>query len=152
GGANVNTKEDWHGQTALMWAAAEGHVPVIEALIKAGADIHARSAAAFTPFLFAAREGQIGAARALLKAGVDVNETVHSSARRPGKVIGPPADGTSALLLAVTNGHFELAANLLEAGADPNAAGPGYTALHIITVVRKPGLGDNDPAPTGSGN
>ena len=28
---------------------------------------------------------------------------------------------------------------------------PGYTALHLITVVRKPGVGDNDPAPEGSG-
>ena len=50
------------------------------------------------------------------------------------------------------NGHFELAAELLDAGADPNADRPGYTALHAITVVRKPGIGDNDPAPEGSGN
>jgi ankyrin repeat protein len=44
-----------------------------------------------------------------------------------------------------------LAAALLDAGADPNAIGPGYTALHIVTWIRKPGLGDNDPAPDGSG-
>ena len=53
--------------------------------------------------------------------------------------------------MAVMNGHFELAAYLLDAGADPNATGPGYTALHILTTVRKPGVGDNDPAPQGSG-
>ena len=58
----------------------------------------------------------------------------------------PPA-GTSALHLAVGNAHFELAAFLLDAGADPNATGAGYTPLHIITIVRKPGGGDNDPAP-----
>jgi ankyrin repeat protein len=51
----------------------------------------------------------------------------------------------------VVNGHFQLAANLLDAGADPNAAGVGYTPLHIIHQVRKPGGGDNDPAPRGSG-
>ena len=31
-----------------------------------------------------------------------------------------PRTGTSPLILAVENGHFELAAALLEAGADPN--------------------------------
>ena len=28
-GADVNAKEGWHGQTALMWAAAEGHPAVV---------------------------------------------------------------------------------------------------------------------------
>ena len=37
-------------------------------------------------------------------------------------------------------------------GADPNAAVPGWTALHAISWVRKSGVGDNDPAPQGSGN
>ena len=50
------------------------------------------------------------------------------------------------------NAHFELAAELLDAGADPNVDLPGYTALHAIAKVRKPGVGDNDPAPEGSGN
>ena len=55
------------------------------------------------------------------------------------------------LLLAVTNGHFDLAAQLLDAGADPNNELPGYTVLHAIAAVRNPGVGDNDPAPDGSG-
>ena len=55
------------------------------------------------------------------------------------------------MLVAVTNAHYELAAYLLDAGANPNAALPGYTVLHAITAVRKPGVGDNDPAPEGSG-
>jgi ankyrin repeat protein len=49
------------------------------------------------------------------------------------------------------NAHCELAARLLEAGANPNANLTGYTPLHAITAVRKPGVGDNDPAPEGSG-
>jgi ankyrin repeat protein len=65
---------------------------------------------------------------------------------------GAPRAGSSALHIAVVNAHYELAAFLLDAGADPNAIGPGYTALHIVSWVRKPGLGDNDPAPDGSGN
>jgi ankyrin repeat protein len=59
--------------------------------------------------------------------------------------------GESALHIAVANAHYELASFLLDAGADPNANGPGYTPLHVIPSVRKPGGGDNDPAPDGSG-
>ena len=33
-GANVDAKETWNGQTALMWAAAAGHGPVVQALIE----------------------------------------------------------------------------------------------------------------------
>lgn len=151
-GANVHAKESVYGQTALMWAAAEGHAVVAAELVKAGAEINGRSKSGFTPLLFAVREGRIGATQALLKAGASVNEAVESTAARGGGVTGPPAGGTSALLLAVTNGHFELAAVLLDAGADPNPMATGWTPLHAITGVRKPGLGDNDPAPLGSGN
>ena len=48
-----------------MWAAAEGHAAVIEALVARGADVHARSSGGFTALLFAAREGQIGRLKAL---------------------------------------------------------------------------------------
>jgi ankyrin repeat protein len=49
------------------------------------------------------------------------------------------------------NGHFELAAQLLDAGADPNTDLPGYTVLHALAAVRNPGVGDNDPPADGSG-
>jgi ankyrin repeat protein len=58
----------------------------------------------------------------------------------------------SPLILAIENGHFELAAALLKAGADPNARPAGYAALHVITWVRKPIRGDGDPPPHGSGS
>src|SRR5207249_11716538 len=106
----------------------------------------------FTPRLFAAREGRLGVVRILLKAGADVNETVPVEGRRRGYGGRPLAAGSSTLLVAVTNAHYELAAYLLDAGANPNAALPGYTALHTITWVRKSGGGDNDPSPQGSGN
>jgi ankyrin repeat protein len=51
----------------------------------------------------------------------------------------------------VRNAHYDLASLLLDAGANPNADLTGYTVLHAITVVRKPGVGDNDPPPDGSG-
>jgi ankyrin repeat protein len=147
-GADVNAKEPKRGQTALMWAAAEGNVDAVTTLLKAGADLHARVASGFTPFLFAVREGRLGPVKELLKAGVDVNESI-KPARPGGK---GPRSGTTALILAAVNAHYELAAHLLDHGADPNADGPGYTALHTVTWVRKPGVGDNNPAPDGSGN
>lgn len=151
-GANPNTKESKYEQTALMWAAAEGNVETLQALIKAGAELNARSKMGFTPLLFAAREGRIGTALALVKAGVNVNQTIEAPATTGRRTTGGPRSGVTAMVLAAENAHYELAANLLAKDADPNAALPGYTALHAITSVRKPGLGDNDPAPQGSGN
>jgi ankyrin repeat protein len=151
-GATVESKDDRRGQTALMWAAAEGHAKVAEMLIEVGADLHHRLPSGFTPLLFAIREGRTDVVRVLLKAGADVNETVPvEGGRRRGYGGRLPPAGASALLVAVANAHFELAAQLLDAGADPNANLTGYTVLHAITAVRKPGVGDNDPAPEGSG-
>src|SRR5688572_13817469 len=162
-GADVNATESWRGQTALMWAAAEGHAETIEVLLEAGAQLNARSNAGWTALLFAAREGKIPAVKALIAGGADVNDALVA---RPGRGRGagaagggaagagprPPARGSSALVLSVGSGHFELAAALLDAGADPNAAAQGWTALHHLTWIRKPGTGSNDPAPYGSGN
>jgi len=158
-GADVNAKEGWRGQTALMWAAAEGHPDVIRALVARGAEIHARSTGGFTALLFAAREGQIRAVQALLQAGADLNESLPVRTRpRPdaaGTAAGPaePERGLDAFLIAAANAHYELAAWLLDRGADPNAAPQGWTALHQVSWVRKAGIaGSNDPAPEGSGN
>jgi len=149
-GADVKARESKYGQTALHWAAAEGHADVIGELVKAGAVVEDRLDSGYTPLLFAVREGRIAAVKALLKVGAEVNDTTPVGGRRtaPAK---SPRQGTSALLLATLNAHYELGRVLLEAGANPNADGPGYTALHAVTWVRKPGLGDNDPAPEGSG-
>ena len=149
-GAMVDAKER-RGQTALMWAAADGHADVVEALIKAGADFRTPLPdSGFTPLFFAAREGRTAVIRVLRIAGGDVNE-----AMQPGKPSGKgPRTGTSALILAVENGHFDLALALLEAGADPNDQRSGFTPLHTLTWVRKPSRGedDGDPSPLGSGN
>jgi ankyrin repeat protein len=149
-GAVVDAKDERRGQTALMWAAAEGHADVVQTLIELGADPRLRLSSGFTPLLFAVREGRSAVVRVLLKAGADVNEPVPMDRKRGYGGRLPPA-GASPLLLAVMNAHFQLAAELIDAGADPNANLTGYTVLHAITSVRKPGVGDNDPAPQGSG-
>ncbi len=75
-GATVDAKETWHGETALMWAAAEGHPEVMRLLIAHGAEVNARSTAnnwarqttseprekwlplgSLNPMMFAARQG-----------------------------------------------------------------------------------------------
>jgi uncharacterized protein len=156
-GANANGKEGTRGQTPLMWAAAEGNADVIRVLVAAGSDIQTRSSGGFTALLFAAREGRIAAVKALLQAGASVNESLAGRrGGRGGSTAAAPTSDTentpNAFLLASANAHYELASLLLDAGADPNAAPQGWTALHQITWVRKAGVGDNGPAPQGSGN
>ena len=66
------------------------------------------------------RVGDVDAARLLLTAGADANDS--------------QPDGVSALVLAAHSGNGEVAALLLDAGADPNALGSGYTALHAAVL------------------
>ena len=147
-GANVNAREESAGQTALMWAATQADPDVVRVLLAHGADVHARSDSHLlpvnlgdgdpfedsvmqpqrgsTPLLFAARHGRIGNARLLLDAGADVNEKA--------------PNGESALVLASFSGQGELAAFLLERGADPGAADAGYSALHTAVARGELGL------------
>jgi len=150
-----------HGQTALMWAAAEGHAPIVRALIEAGADINATLDTGFTPFFFAVREGRIEAVRVLLEKGIDVNAPVQRRERtaegniNPNYVLYRPMPrGMSPIMLAIQNGHYELAIALVDAGANPNDMQMGFSPLHIISGVRKPDSSDgSDPStPPGSGN
>ena len=154
-GANPNAKER-REQTAVMWAAAEGHATVVRALIEAGSSINDTLTSGFTPLFFAVREGHIDVVRVLLEAGVNVNETLKPRKDQPAPTgsarYQPVRNGTSPLLMAVENGHFELAMALVEAGADPNDQRSGFTPLHAISWVRKPDASDaGDPAPIGSG-
>lgn len=149
-GADVNAKER-RGQTAVMWAASDGHAEVVEELIKAGADFRAALPdSGFTPLLFAARDGRAEVVAVLLKAGADVKEVMQPR-KTGGRAVRP---GTGALMLAIENGHFELALDLIRAGADPNDQRSGFSPLHVMTWVRKPNRGedDGDPAPQGSGS
>jgi uncharacterized protein len=157
-GAKHDMRE-FHGQTALMWAAAEGHVPVMQALVEAGADFNATLGSGFTPFFFAVREGRIEAVRFLLEKGINVNTPIQRPERTEGNgnpnyvLYRPIPRGTSPLVLALQNGHFELAIALVDAGANPNDVQMGFSPLHLISGVRKPDSSDgSDPStPAGSG-
>ena len=136
-GADANTRESIYGETALMWASAENHPAAAKLLIEHGAEVNARSTALkypkdrfglegvitvlphgnWTPLMYAARQGSLGAARVLAEMGADLN-------------LKDP-DGTTALLLAIINSHYDTAALLLTKGADPNLAdSTGMAALY----------------------
>lgn len=132
------------GQNALMWAAAQKHPEVVRVLLEAGADVHARSDSwelveavpphsyddynmaiphgADTPLLFAARSGDLASVRLLVEFGADVNDT--------------DAWGISATNFATHSDFLDVVGFLLEAGADPNLAEPGFAPLHNAIMWR----------------
>jgi ankyrin repeat protein len=135
-----------------MWAAAEGHAEVVDRLVQAGADPARTLDSGLTAMMFAAREGRPAVVERLLKAGVDINAVTDPERNPRGR---DPRRGTSALMLAVENGHFELALKLIDAGADPNDQRSGYSPLHAMSWTRKANRGegiDGDPIPRVSGS
>lgn len=143
-GAKVNATESFGGQSALMWAAAESQPAMIRLLLEHGASINARGAVrdwqtritaeprpkdrhrgGFTPLLYAAREGCIECARELVKGGADMN-------------LADP-DRETPLVLALINQHFDFAAYMISAGANPDkwdlyGRSPLYAAVDLSTL------------------
>ena len=73
-----------------------------------------------TALLLAVRDGHTESVVAMLDGGANVNQL-------------SPADQTSPLLLATINGHFDLARQLIERGADPRlASDAGATPLYAV--------------------
>lgn len=77
-----------------------------------------------TALLYAARQGHTTTVEALLAGGADINQV-------------SAGDRTSPLLMAIINGHFDLAKLLLERGADPRLASEnGVTPLYAVLNVQ----------------
>jgi ankyrin repeat protein len=140
-GATIDAREKFGGQTALMWASARRHPEMMELLISKGADVNARStdrnyqrhvtaegrpknldSGGLTPLLYAARENCQACVAVLRKNGVDIDL--------------PDPDGVSPLLLAIMNANWDLARELIQAGADVNqwdifGEAPLFTAIEL---------------------
>jgi ankyrin repeat protein len=124
-GAKVDPRENFGGQTPLMWAVARRHPEMVELLASKGANVNARGAirdyqrvataesraksldrGGFTPLLYAARENCRECVEILLKHEADVN-------------LGDPSE-VSPLSVAMLNANWDIARRLVEAGADVN--------------------------------
>jgi ankyrin repeat protein len=146
-GADINAKEDWGGQSALMWAAARNQADMVGFLASRGADLDARGVirqwerktiteprpkdmnkGGFTALLYAAREGCVDCARRLIEAGADPD------LEDPERV--------SPLNMALLNLHFDFAAYMIAAGADVDrwdlfGRSPVYMAADVNTLPVK---------------
>jgi uncharacterized protein len=145
--ADINAKEDWGGQSALMWAAAQSQAEMVKFLASQGADLNARGVirqwerkviteprpkdmnkGGFTPLLYAAREGCVECARHLMAAGADPD------LEDPERI--------TPLNMALLNLHFEFAAFMIKAGADVDkwdlfGRSPLYMAADVSTLPTK---------------
>ena len=144
-GAKVNARESTYGETSLMWAAAGNHAQAVRILIKHGAEVDAVSGGFptehdrfglegvltilphghWTALMYAARQGSVDAARVLVESGAKID-------------VADP-DGTTPLLMAISNDHFDTAAMLVDKGANPNLADstgttPLYAAVDMNTL------------------
>ena len=70
-GANVNAKDNEYGNSALMLAAWKGHTEIVNALIKARAEVNAKDKDGRTALMCAAENGRTETVNALIEAGAD---------------------------------------------------------------------------------
>lgn len=146
-GANVNAVEQFQRQTPLMWAVtAQSHAAeMTKLLLSKRADVNARAlytdwpnqlsseprgqyrpVGGLTALLYASRNGCSDCVDALIAAGADVNV--------------PTPEGVTPLMISLDNDHNDVAALLLDRGANPRVADWwGRTALWIV-IDRKEAL------------
>jgi ankyrin repeat protein len=154
-GADANAQDRWYGESALMWAAAQNHGAAVSVLIARGAPVDSRSTLQkpanrnagqsllslgnWTPLMYAARENALDAGRALVKGGAGLN------------LVDP--DGATALAIAILNAHYEFAAMLLDAGADPNVVDneAGMGPLYATADMNRLAVGHGRPNPKPAG-
>uniref|UniRef100_A0A9J7XPX2 Ankyrin repeat and KH domain containing 1 n=1 Tax=Cyprinus carpio carpio TaxID=630221 RepID=A0A9J7XPX2_CYPCA len=156
-GADVNAQSST-GNTALTYACAGGFLDVVKVLLKEGANIEDHNENGHTPLMEAASAGHVEVSRVLLEYGAGINthsnefkESAltlacykgtssdvcagllrhYSRACFVGAQVNMPADSfESPLTLAACGGHVELAALLIERGANLEEVNDeGYTPL-----------------------
>ena len=93
-----------YGETALHYAACQGHTACLKALLAAGASVHLVGKHGSTPLSLASMNRDAACVRAVIAAGADVNYVDRY--------------GDAAFTLALRRGHRRVLKILLRAGAD----------------------------------
>lgn len=117
-GANTKATTRVGGYTPLMLAARLGSVDAIGPLVKAGADVNARSANGTTPLMWAAGSGDVASVSALLDHEADLN--ARESTR-----------GLTAAMFAAGANHADVIRLLAQRGADLSAASNPIDLRHL---------------------
>ena len=132
---DINAKDD-AGRTALILAAWQGHLNVVDILLENNADISEKDYyEGWTALIHAAWNGDKEIVETLLQNNANVNEKT-SSGRTP---------GFTPLMLASYNGHKDIVEILIQNNADINAKDDnGSTALfYTLFAPRKAGFVQN---------
>ena len=116
------------GAPLLLIAARQGHVGLIDELVRCGADVDQAKATGWTSLIIAAQNGHLAVVTMLIAAGALVDKAT--------------TEGATPLYVAAQNGHLTMVTKLIAAGADVNkaetidgctplwmAAQGGYTAI-----------------------
>jgi ankyrin repeat protein len=105
----VIDQQDYNGRTALMFAAAEDKCPIIQNLLKHGADCNIADSAGDTALMITVSKENIDAVQSLLSCkNIAINQQ--------------DDQGSTALLLAIYKKNKLIIKLLLDAGADPELA------------------------------
>ena len=114
------------GMTALLYAAREGHIDTVRALVEAGANVNLLSADKFSPLVEAITNAHFDLAMYLLAHGADPNLATVSGMTALYAAIdsqwAPHAWFPQPSTEQEKTSHLELMKALLAKGADPNAA------------------------------
>ena len=142
------------GQTALMWAAAEGHAAVVAGADRAPARTSAPGCrSGFTPLLFAVREGHDRRRPGPAQGGRGRERDDPGRGSRRGYGGRLPPVGASA---AAPGGRRTPTSSWRRSCSTPapirTRACPATRCSMRSPRSASPGVGDNDPPPDGSGN
>uniref|UniRef100_A0A8C3AHU7 Kinase D interacting substrate 220 n=1 Tax=Cyclopterus lumpus TaxID=8103 RepID=A0A8C3AHU7_CYCLU len=113
---DVDSRSD-NGQTPLMVAAEQGHLEIVQELIRRGSNVNLDDVDCWTALISAAKEGQIEVVRELLENNANLEHR--------------DMGGWTALMWGAYKGRTEVVQLLLEKGANPNITGQ-YSVYPII--------------------
>ena len=103
---NINV-QGTNGRTALMLAAKEGRLDIVQKLLARGAEVDIKNENGGTSLMFAVLSADLPTVQVLINRGADVNVTAKFD--------------WTALMVAAAKGYTDIAQELLDNGADVNS-------------------------------